>query len=290
MRGNSGNVFLTTTGAKIHHGTCVTRVPWCMPGSLTCGFLWSRWRENVPIIPSTCATCSFTYLHGKRHRGYIVYWVSSLVYSEEHTCSADQFSCGAGEACIPMTWKCDGEQDCNNQVDEQGCDQACTRPLDEFQCSNHKCISSTWRCDQDNDCGDNSDEDDCLDKTCGSHEFRCTEFPRCIPATWLCDGDYDCPDKSDEMMSTANCSDSSAAIHACSSREFMCDNHACIHETWYCDGDMDCLDNSDESNCEPVTCAGYQFTCHDGDCIMNNRRCNGISDCWDNSDELECGK
>ena len=30
----------------MHHGTCVTPVPRCMPGSLTCGFLWSRWRGN----------------------------------------------------------------------------------------------------------------------------------------------------------------------------------------------------------------------------------------------------
>ena len=28
----------------MHHGTCVTHVPWCMPGSLTSGFLLSRWR------------------------------------------------------------------------------------------------------------------------------------------------------------------------------------------------------------------------------------------------------
>ena len=28
----------------MHHGTCVTHVPWCMPGSLTSGFLWSRWQ------------------------------------------------------------------------------------------------------------------------------------------------------------------------------------------------------------------------------------------------------
>ena len=26
----------------MHHGTCVTHVPWCMPESLTSGFLWSR--------------------------------------------------------------------------------------------------------------------------------------------------------------------------------------------------------------------------------------------------------
>ena len=29
----------------MHHGTCVTPVSWCIPGSLTSGFLWSRWRE-----------------------------------------------------------------------------------------------------------------------------------------------------------------------------------------------------------------------------------------------------
>ena len=28
----------------IHHGTCVTHVPWCIPGSLTSDFLWSRLR------------------------------------------------------------------------------------------------------------------------------------------------------------------------------------------------------------------------------------------------------
>ena len=31
----------------MHHGTCVTSVPWCMPGSLTSGFLWSRRREKT---------------------------------------------------------------------------------------------------------------------------------------------------------------------------------------------------------------------------------------------------
>ena len=31
---------------NMHHGTCMTHVPWCMPGSLTSGFLWRRWRGN----------------------------------------------------------------------------------------------------------------------------------------------------------------------------------------------------------------------------------------------------
>ena len=28
----------------MHHGTCVTHVPGCVPGSLSSGFLWSQWR------------------------------------------------------------------------------------------------------------------------------------------------------------------------------------------------------------------------------------------------------
>ena len=36
----------------MHHGTCVTHVPWCMPGSLTSGFLWSRCRgKTFPAFP-----------------------------------------------------------------------------------------------------------------------------------------------------------------------------------------------------------------------------------------------
>ena len=31
----------------MHHGTCATHEPWCMPGSLTSGFIWSRWREKT---------------------------------------------------------------------------------------------------------------------------------------------------------------------------------------------------------------------------------------------------
>ena len=41
----------------MHHGTCVTHVPWYISGWLT------RSRgENVPDIPGTCATRNLTYL------------------------------------------------------------------------------------------------------------------------------------------------------------------------------------------------------------------------------------
>ena len=31
----------------MHHITCVTHVPWCMPGSVSSDFLWSRWRGEI---------------------------------------------------------------------------------------------------------------------------------------------------------------------------------------------------------------------------------------------------
>ena len=41
----------------IHHGTCVTTVPWCISGSLT-----RDGAKNIPGIPSACTTRNFTYL------------------------------------------------------------------------------------------------------------------------------------------------------------------------------------------------------------------------------------
>ena len=49
----------------MHHGTCVTHVPWCMSGSLVRGG-----GENVPGIPGACAIHNFTYLA----RGPLVNW------------------------------------------------------------------------------------------------------------------------------------------------------------------------------------------------------------------------
>ena len=41
----------------MHHGTCVTHVPWCMSGTLTRGG-----GKHVPGIPGACATDNFAYL------------------------------------------------------------------------------------------------------------------------------------------------------------------------------------------------------------------------------------
>ena len=56
--GNAGNVSPRiriqrkprVSDPGMHHGTCVTHVPWCMSGLLTCDG-----GENVPDIPDACA-------------------------------------------------------------------------------------------------------------------------------------------------------------------------------------------------------------------------------------------
>ena len=49
----------------MHPGTCVTHVPWCMPGSLASGFLWSRWWEKRSRH-SQCMRNPQLYALGKR--------------------------------------------------------------------------------------------------------------------------------------------------------------------------------------------------------------------------------
>ena len=36
--------LLRVNDPDMQHGRCMKHVPWCMPGWLTSGFLWSRWR------------------------------------------------------------------------------------------------------------------------------------------------------------------------------------------------------------------------------------------------------
>ena len=72
--GNAGNVFprhwlqrkTLVSDPGMHHGTCVTHVPWCMSGSLV-----PDGGENVPGIPGACAPAIFRIwqeAHGQRER------------------------------------------------------------------------------------------------------------------------------------------------------------------------------------------------------------------------------
>ena len=52
----------------MHHVTCVTRVPWCISGSLTSGFLWRRWRGKLSRHSRRMRNPQF-YVSGKKPMG-----------------------------------------------------------------------------------------------------------------------------------------------------------------------------------------------------------------------------
>ena len=92
--GNAGNVFPRrrfqrkplVSDPGMHHGTCVTHVPWCMSGSLTCGD-----GENVPGIPGACAPANLRIWQEAHGAGPS----SETVLNETQACLIDKNSISA---------------------------------------------------------------------------------------------------------------------------------------------------------------------------------------------------
>ena len=59
------------------HGTCVTHVPWCMPGSLTSGFIWSRRRGKRSRHSLRMRNPQF-YVSGKRPMATMILYFNKI--------------------------------------------------------------------------------------------------------------------------------------------------------------------------------------------------------------------
>uniref|UniRef100_A0A7M4EJS2 Low-density lipoprotein receptor-related protein 1B n=1 Tax=Crocodylus porosus TaxID=8502 RepID=A0A7M4EJS2_CROPO len=208
---------------------------------------------------------------------------STIFITDKKTCGPHEFQC-KNNNCIPDHWRCDSQNDCGDNSDEENCKpQTC---MDQFQCSNGQCISAKWKCDGHEDCKFGDDEKKC-EPECKEDQFRCKNKAHCIPIRWLCDGIHDCVDGSDEE----NCD---RGGNICRADEFLCNNSLCKLHFWVCDGEDDCGDNSDEA---PEMCGKFPcpptrpYRCRNNRvCLRPEQICNEIDDCGDNSDEDHCGR
>ena len=68
----------------MHPGTCVTHVPWCMPGSLTSGFPWSTWQGKRSRHSRRILNPQF-YVSGKKPMA-----TSGMLETRHMQCDVDQ--------------------------------------------------------------------------------------------------------------------------------------------------------------------------------------------------------
>ncbi|KAK7105788.1 sortilin-related receptor-like isoform X2 [Littorina saxatilis] len=216
---------------------------------------------------------------GCENPGEVIQGHFCVVNATTGSCTSDQFKCNQGR-CIPISWKCDRDDDCGDMSDETDCPYSTCPPITTFTCGTGKCIPSRWRCDYDNDCGNGDDELGCTYRNCTADEFRC-DNERCVPKRYQCDMDNDCRDGSDERNCTSQVS--------CHSWEFKCNvSGECISFYSKCNGYHDCDDRSDEINCPNTTCSTEYRQCNNGHCVFRSWFCDGDNDCGDHSDEANC--
>ncbi|XP_059878248.1 low-density lipoprotein receptor-related protein 8 isoform X2 [Delphinus delphis] len=200
-------------------------------------------------------------------------------------CEEDQFRC-RNERCIPSVWRCDEDDDCSDNSDEDDCPKKTCADSD-FTCDDGHCIRERWKCDGEEECPDGSDESEatCTKQVCPAEKLSCGPTShKCVPASWRCDGEKDCESGVDE----AGCDT------LCAPHEFQCSNRSCLAAVFVCDGDDDCGDGSDERGCADPACGPREFRCggDSGACIPERWVCDRQFDCEDRSDEAAelCGR
>ena len=213
------------------------------------------------------------------------------------------FTCDDGSL-LPLSYACDGFDDCSGGEDEKGC----------LICDGYP-IEADYICDGFDDCSDASDEANCpVEPT-----FKCTDGYT-VRGSYRCDGAADCSDGSDEAgcplltctrptapQAGLACENAAANLTSCGllpggvmtsctdRTEYRACEKTCYAEASCSDiSDLFCSDVSSSSSpvrqclagCAPLSDA---FPCKTGDAVVpGSALCDSYSDCSDGSDEVGC--
>jgi hypothetical protein len=194
--------------------------------------------------------------------------------SDEDGCVAITGICDDGAPLGPSSFSpiCDGERQCRDGSDEEGCPEP-------FYCADGEEIRPFGRCDGLEDCEDGEDEEAC-EQVEEEPTFACKMGDFEIGLEQVCDLRRDCPDGSDEA------SEQGCATLSCED----VDSDDGFDEDPITDDDFsdDDFSTDDDFSDDDFSDGDQTFVCGDGIEIDLDWKCDGELDCVDSSDEIGC--
>lgn len=154
--------------------------PRCEPWTTAWCYIFKILTENLTFI-NPCSiyhTTMFTWWLGKcvNSKTWVVIkktnggcnWSFFLL-----ECTEDEFQCVSDKTCIPLSYKCNGNSECDDNSDEEGCPPLARCASNQQRCDDGRGCYDTYRqCDGVRDCQDGTDERDCRKLTFCEIEFR----------------------------------------------------------------------------------------------------------------------